>query len=78
MVRPTLSQLVKTFTAILEKDPHTKLYVGYVPGFSGAHSQGETPDELQANLREVIEMLLEEENITFEAKFVGIQQIITE
>ncbi|NDJ18088.1 type II toxin-antitoxin system HicB family antitoxin [Myxacorys almedinensis] len=51
---------MKTFTAIVERDCDTKLYVGYVPGFPGAHSQGETLDELQENLREVIEMLLED------------------
>jgi predicted RNase H-like HicB family nuclease len=51
---------MKTFTAIIERDAQTKLYVGYVPGFPGAHSQGETLDELQQNLREVIEMLLED------------------
>lgn len=51
---------MKTFTAIVERDPETNLYVGYVPGFPGAHSQGETLDELQKNLREVIEMLLED------------------
>ncbi len=33
---------MKTFTAIVERDPDTKFYVGYVPGFPGAHSQGET------------------------------------
>ncbi|MFB2896578.1 type II toxin-antitoxin system HicB family antitoxin [Aerosakkonemataceae cyanobacterium BLCC-F50] len=57
---------MKTFTAIIERDPDTKLYVGYVPGFPGAHSQGETLDELQENLREVIEMLLEDENPAFQ------------
>ncbi|MEH1997255.1 MAG: type II toxin-antitoxin system HicB family antitoxin [Nostoc sp.] len=51
---------MKTFTAIVERDPDTKFYVGYVPGFPGAHSQDETLDELQENLREVIEMLLED------------------
>jgi predicted RNase H-like HicB family nuclease len=50
---------MKTFTAIVERDFDTNLYVGYVPGLRGAHSQGETLDELQENLREVIEMLLE-------------------
>ncbi len=50
-----------TFTAIVEKDPETGLLVGYVPGFAGAHSQGATLDELNRNLREVIEMLLEDE-----------------
>ncbi|MEC4817569.1 MAG: type II toxin-antitoxin system HicB family antitoxin [Scytonema sp. PMC 1069.18] len=67
---------MKTFTAIVEKDSDTKLYVGYVPGFPGAHSQGETLDELLENLREVIEMLLEDEEIIFETEFVGTQQIV--
>ena len=63
------------FTAIVEKDLDTNLYVGYVPGFPGAHSQGKTLDELQLNLREVIEMLLEDQAPTFETVFVGTQQI---
>lgn len=67
---------MKTFTAIIEKDRETGLYVGYVPGFSGAHSQGETLDELQQNLSEVIEMLLEDTEPILESEFVGTQQII--
>ena len=55
-----------------------QLYVGYVPGVPGAHSQGETLDELQENLREVIEMLLEEEYVTLETEFVGTQQIVVQ
>ncbi|WP_036478385.1 type II toxin-antitoxin system HicB family antitoxin [Myxosarcina sp. GI1] len=66
---------MKTFTAIIEKDRDTNLYVGYVPGFPGAHSQGETIDELQENLREVIEMLLEDDEPNFETEFVGTQLI---
>ncbi len=50
---------MKSFTAVIEKCPDTGHYVGYVPGFPGAHSQGETMDELNKNLKEVIEMLLE-------------------
>ena len=69
---------MKIFTAIVERDHDTKLYVGYVPGFPGAHSQGETLDELQENLREVIEMLLEDENLVFETEFVGTQQIMVQ
>ena len=57
---------MKNFTAIVERDAKTQLYVGYVPGFAGAHSQAETLDELQENLREVIEMLLEDENLAYE------------
>jgi predicted RNase H-like HicB family nuclease len=67
---------MKIFTAIVERDSETNLYVGYVPGFLGAHSQAETLDELQANLREVIEMLLEDENLVFDTEFVGTQQIM--
>ena len=55
---------MKIFTEVVEKDLDTNLYVVYIPGFRGAHSQGETLDELQENLREVIEMLLEDENLT--------------
>ena len=53
------------------------MYVGYVPGFSGAHSQGETLDELNRNLTEVVEMLLEDGDPYFESEFVGTQQIVT-
>ena len=66
---------MKTYTAIIEKDRETNIYVGYIPGFSGAHSQGETIDELQKNLKEVIEMLLEDEAPNLETEFVGTQLI---
>jgi predicted RNase H-like HicB family nuclease len=48
---------MRVFTAVVERCPDTGLFVGYVPGFPGAHSQGATPDELQHNLAEVIEMV---------------------
>jgi predicted RNase H-like HicB family nuclease len=63
------------FTAVVEKCVETGLFVGYVPGFPGAHSQGETLDELNENLREVIEMLLEDGEPKLEAEFVGTQSI---
>ncbi len=67
---------MKVFSAVIEKCPDTGLYVGYVPGFPGAHSQGETLDELQHNLKEVIEMLREEGEPKLETKFVGIQNVV--
>jgi predicted RNase H-like HicB family nuclease len=63
------------FTAVVEKCLETGLFVGYVPGFPGAHSQAETLDELNQNLREVVEMLLEDGEPTLEAEFVGTQRI---
>ena len=67
---------MKTFTAIVEKCPDTGLYVGYVPGFPGAHSQAVTLDELHKNLREVIEMLLEDGEPRLETEFVGTQTVM--
>lgn len=64
-----------SYTAVVEKCLETGLFVGYVPGFPGAHSQGETLDELNDNLREVIEMLLEDGEPRFEAEFIGTQLI---
>jgi predicted RNase H-like HicB family nuclease len=59
-----------------ERCPDTGMYVGYVPGFPGAHTQAESLDELNTNLREVIGMLLEEGESGLEAEFVGTQTVI--
>jgi predicted RNase H-like HicB family nuclease len=66
---------VKTYSAVIERDPDTGLFVGFVPGFPGAHSQGATLDELNANLREVIAMLLEDGDPILESEFVGVQNV---
>jgi predicted RNase H-like HicB family nuclease len=66
---------MKSYTAVVERDEETGLYVGYVPGFPGAHSQAESLDELNANLREVIELLSEEGEPALETQFVGIQTV---
>lgn len=64
---------MKHFTAVIERDADTGLYVGWVPGFPGAHSQGESLDELNANLREVVEMLIEEGEPRLGSLFIGTQ-----
>ncbi len=51
---------MKNFTAIVEKCSDTGFYVGYIPGFPGAHSQAESLDESKKKLHEVIAMLLED------------------
>ena len=72
----------QVFTAYIEYDPETKLYVGTIPGLVGAHSQGATLDELRLNLQEVIALILEEQRSRGESvhvePFVGIQQIAVE
>ena len=67
-----------TITAYIEKDAETGLFVGIVPDIPGAHTQGETLDELYKNLKEVIELCLEEmdqDEINSLPQFVGIQNI---
>lgn len=66
---------MRTYTIVIERDPDTNLLVGYVPGFPGAHSQAESLDELQENMREVIEMLLEDGEPRIEGEFVGTQLV---
>ena len=66
--------MIRTFTAIVERCRETGLYVGHVPGLSGAHSQGANLDELRLNLQEVLEMLLEDEP-EWESDFIGTQQL---
>jgi predicted RNase H-like HicB family nuclease len=69
---------MRVFSAVVEKCPDTGLYVGYVPGFAGAHTQAQTLDELQRNLREVIAMLLEDGEPTLQSEFVGTQMIVVD
>jgi len=66
---------VRMFNVVVERDPDTGIYVGHVPGWPGAHSQGASLDELQDNLREVVEMLLEDGDPELESEFVGVQTI---
>lgn len=67
---------MRKFTAVVEKCMDTGLFVGYIPGFPGAHTQGATLEELASNLREVVELLLEDGEPELRAEFVGTQQII--
>jgi predicted RNase H-like HicB family nuclease len=67
---------MRTFTAVIERCPDTGFYVGYIPGFPGAHSQARSLEELNVNLKEVIELLLEEGEPTLEAEFVGTQNVM--
>lgn len=68
---------MKTFTAYIEFDQASKLYVGVVPGIPGAHTQGASLDELRANLKEVLELCLEEYagSVDELPQFIGVQQI---
>ncbi len=67
------------FTAHIERDKDTGYYVGIVNELPGAHSQAETLDELNNNLREVIELCLEEmteEELSNLPEHIGFQQFL--
>ena len=66
---------MKQFTAVIERCTDTGLYVGYVPGLPGAHTQAESLDELQKNLEEVIALILDDGEPRLESEFIGTQTI---
>ena len=59
---------------IIERD-EDGLYVGEVPQFPACYSQGETLDELLTNIKEVIELCLEEKTVDTFHEFVGVQKV---
>jgi predicted RNase H-like HicB family nuclease len=64
----------KEFYVVIERD-EDGMYIGEVPQLKACYSQGETIDELITNIKEVIEMCLEEleeESIT---EFIGVQKV---
>ena len=65
-----------SFSAVVERCPDTGLYVGYVPGLPGAHSQGETLEELNDNLKEVIAMIPDDVMPETKGEFVGTQVVV--
>ena len=62
------------FYVIIERD-EDGYYIGEVPQLKACYSQGETIDELMENIKEVIELCLEENNETI-SEFVGIQKVV--
>ena len=66
---------MRSYSYVVEKCSDTALYVGYVPGFPGAHSQVGSLDELRDNMREVIELVLEGGEPQLEAEFVGTETV---
>jgi predicted RNase H-like HicB family nuclease len=65
----------RTFTAVIHRCPETRLYLAFVPGFPGAYTQAESLDELCANLRTVIALLLENGGTRINSEFVGLQTV---
>ncbi|MDR3232066.1 MAG: type II toxin-antitoxin system HicB family antitoxin [Planctomycetaceae bacterium] len=69
--------MLQQFTAFIEKDTESGMYIGTVPNLTGAHTFAENLDELQAKLAEVISLCLEEmgqEEIAALPVFAGVAQ----
>jgi predicted RNase H-like HicB family nuclease len=66
------------FTAHIEKDTESGYYIGIIPAVPGAHIHAKTLDDLKINLKEVLELCLENmtpEEIKGIPEFIGTQQI---
>ena len=69
-----MSTMGRDFYVIIERD-EDGYFVGEVPQLRACYSQGRTLDELMANIREVIELCLEEEAQETVPEFVGLQKV---
>ena len=65
----------KEFYVIIERD-EDGYFVGEVPQLKACYSQGETIDKLMVNIKEVIELCLEEEQEIYNSEFVGIRKLV--
>ncbi len=65
---------MREFYVIIERD-EDGYYVGEVPQLRACYSQGRTLDELMANMREVIELCLEEQGEEALPEVIGIQKV---
>ena len=64
----------REFYVVIEKD-EGGFYVGEVPQLRACYTQGRSLDELMENIKEVIKLCLEEEDIDTFSEFVGIHRV---
>ncbi len=70
-----MNPVAREFYVIIERD-EDGYYVGEVPQLQACYSQGRTLDELMANMREVIELCLEEQKGEIWSEVVGLQKVV--
>jgi predicted RNase H-like HicB family nuclease len=69
-------QVKREFYVLIEQD-EDGFFVGEVPQLRGCYAQGHTMDELLKNIREVIELCLEELPESQDwPDFIGIQRVL--
>jgi len=52
---PVIVDVLVTLTAIVQREPDAGGYSASIPALPGCHTQGETLEEVRANLREAAE-----------------------
>jgi predicted RNase H-like HicB family nuclease len=62
------------FPVVVEQD-EDGVYIVTCPAFRGCHSHGRTIDEAMANIREAIELCLEEEGEAGINRFIGLREV---
>lgn len=70
-----MSSVTQEFFVIIERD-EDGYYVGEVPQLRACYSQGRTVDELIANIKEVIELCLEERDGEPVPEIIGFQKVV--
>ncbi|MBC7232716.1 MAG: type II toxin-antitoxin system HicB family antitoxin [Chloroflexi bacterium] len=66
----------REFYVLIEQD-EDGFFIGEVPQLRGCYAQGRTIDELLQNIREVIELCLEEQPQTEGwPEFIGLQKVL--
>jgi predicted RNase H-like HicB family nuclease len=65
----------REFYVVIEKD-EDGFFVGEVPQLRACYSQGKTIDELMVNMKEVIDLALQEQGDVEPAEFVGVQKLM--
>ncbi len=67
---------MKQFTVVIEQDPESKWLVGEVVELPGCYSQAMTLAELEANIKEAIQVYLETMEEVFSMPyFVGVHRV---
>lgn len=59
MKHPRSKKSVRSFSVVYEADPEGG-YIAYIPALPGCHTQGETLEEAERNLKEAAELYLED------------------
>jgi predicted RNase H-like HicB family nuclease len=64
----------RDFYVVIERD-EDGFFVGEVPQLRACYSQGRTLDDLMENIREVFELILEEQENETLPEFIGVQKV---